>query len=194
MDTILDYTGLLTSYHKGKPKLAATLTAVLQPLLDARAVIAGMPALFDVDTATGDQLRIIALWVGAPLAIPNVIPLPFFGFLDQEESLTFGETDNPDIGGFWRESGVSSFKAVNVPADLMRQVIQAQIYRNHCEGLTADGYHIISILTDLPVKIIDTQQMEIIVEFLATPSALIVELVRLMYPKPMGVSLTIGNI
>ncbi|WP_311959737.1 DUF2612 domain-containing protein, partial [Acinetobacter baumannii] len=35
---------------------------------------------FDLDTATGDQLHILAEWVGAPLVVPNIIPLPFFGF------------------------------------------------------------------------------------------------------------------
>lgn len=193
MDKLSDYTSLLTSYHRDKPKLNATLAAVLQPLLDCRSIVSNMPATFDVDTAAGDQLRIIALWVGAPLAIPNVTAIPFFGFAGQENALTFGETGNPEVGGFWRESGVNSFTAIDMPVELLREVVKAQIYKNSCACLTADAYHIISILTSLPVKITDTQQMEVIVEFQSTASTLVVELVRLMYPRPMGVLLTING-
>lgn len=193
MNNISDYTSLLTSYHRDKPKLNASIMAVLQPLLDCRQALTNLPGMFDVDTATGDQLRIIAQWVGAPLAIPNVTALPFFGFEGQDNSLTFGETDNPAAGGFWRESGVNSFTAVDVPPDILRKVVLAQIYKNRCECLTADAYQIIGILTSIPVRITDTQQMSINVIFQATASTLIVELVRIMYPRPMGVSLTISG-
>lgn len=193
MNDLSDYTRLLTSYHRDKPKLNATLAAVLQPLLDCRDMLVDLPTSFDVDITTGDQLRIIALWVGAPLAIPNVTAIPFFGFEGQEKALTFGETDNLEVGGFWRESGVNSFTAIDMPVELLRQVVKAQIYKNSCACLTADAYYIISILTSLPVKITDTQQMEIIVDFLSSASTLVVELVRLMYPRPMGVLLTING-
>lgn len=194
MDDISDYTRLLTSYHRGKPKLTASIEAVLTPLLQCRAVLQQMPGKFDLSTATGDQLKTIAKWVGAPASIPNVTPLPFFGFADQEAALTFGETDNPEIGGFWRESGVSSYAAADIPDELVLPVIQAQIYRNRCDCVLNDGYYIVQLLTATAVKITDTQTMAIKVQFQASVSNLILELVRLMYPRPMGVTLTVtGN-
>lgn len=193
MDDIADYTGLLTSYHRQKPKLTASIEAVLLPLLQCRTALQQMPGQFDVSAATGDQLKTIAQWVGAPASIPNVTPLPFFGFADQEAALTFGETNNPEIGGFWRESGVSSYAAADIPPELVLPVIHAQIYRNRCDCVLNDGYYIVQLLTTTPVKITDSQAMAVNVQFLASVSNLMLELVRLMYPCPMGVLLTING-
>lgn len=194
MDDISDYTALLTSYHRDKPNLTASIEAVLLPLLQCRNVLQQMPSKFDVSTATGDQLKTIAQWVGAPASIPNVTPLPFFGFADQELALTFGETDDPDIGGKWRESGINSYAAADIPDELLLSVIAAQIYRNHCNCVLSDGYHIVQLLTSVPVRVTDNMNMSINVGFQASVSKLMLELVKLMYPRPMGIALTVTGI
>ncbi|MDT1822459.1 DUF2612 domain-containing protein, partial [Acinetobacter baumannii] len=104
------YLNLIINEHRSKPKFRQTVKESIEPILDCMSVLQSINEKFDLDSATGDQLRIIAEWVGAPLVVPNIVPLPFFGFDGQPEALTFGETDNPDIGGFWRESGVSSYR------------------------------------------------------------------------------------
>ncbi|MDR8268390.1 DUF2612 domain-containing protein, partial [Acinetobacter baumannii] len=117
------YLNLIINEHRSKPKFRQTVKESIEPILDCINVLQSINEKFDLDTATGDQLHILAEWVGAPLVVPNIIPLPFFGFEGQPEALTFGETDNPDIGGFWRESGVSSYRGQSTPPQKLPSVV-----------------------------------------------------------------------
>ena len=186
-----DYTRLLTSYHRGRPKLVGTIQAVIQPLIDAANQLLDLPARYDIDTAEGDQLDTIGLWVGVPRVVPNVIPLPYFGFDGQPEALPWGETDNPAIGGFWRESGVSGNYGEPMDDATFRTVIKAQIYRNNCAGTIDDAYTIISMLTPVPVQIKDHLNMQVEVILPPEMGNMIIELVRMLFPRPAGVELLI---
>ena len=186
-----DYTRLLTSYHRGRPKLVGTIQAVIQPVIDAANQLIDLPARYDVDTAEGDQLDTIGLWVGVPRVVPNVIPLPYFGFDGQPEALPWGETDNPAVGGFWRESGVSGNYGEPMDDATFRTVIKAQIYRNNCAGTIDDAYTIISMLTPVPVQIKDHLNMQVEVILPPEMGNMIIELVRMLFPRPAGVELLI---
>ena len=62
--SLADYLSLVPPQHRNKPNFIAALTAVLQPMVDHQAVLASMPAAFDLDVAVGVQLDQIGLWVG----------------------------------------------------------------------------------------------------------------------------------
>ena len=183
------YIGLLTSYHQGKPKLEASLTVAMAGIVANSNALLSMHALYDLDTAVGDQLKTIARWVGAPLAIPDAVPYELFGFDGQSNALTFGETGDPSIGGFWRESGMGSGSALPLPDSRLRQVIKAQIYRNRCDGTIGDAYTILNMVTSVTFFIFDSMQMWIGIGLSAGPDLVEVELMRVMYPRPAGVGL-----
>lgn len=186
-----DYIRLLTSYHRQRPKLAASMAAAILPILDSVNQLLGLHARYDVDTAEGDQLDTIGRWVGVPRVVPNVIPLPYFGFDGQPEALPWGETDNAEIGGFWRESGVSGNYGAALNDATYRTVIKAQIYRNQCKGTIDDAYAIIALVTAVPVVITDLLNMRVEVVFPAGTDLTVMELVRMLFPRPAGVELLI---
>ncbi|MFX5344277.1 DUF2612 domain-containing protein, partial [Acinetobacter baumannii] len=144
-----DYLNLIINEHRSKPKFKQTVKESIEPILDCINVLQSINEKFDLDTATGDQLHILAEWVGAPLVVPNIIPLPFFGFEGQPEALTFGETDNPDIGGFWRESGVSSYRGQSTPPQKLPSVVKAKILLNNCDCTLDEAFEICKLLTDV---------------------------------------------
>ena len=74
------YTGMVTSQHASKKKFMAHLTKLLEILDAPHGVIKDIPGKFDVQTATGEQLDILAQFVGAdrrfpPVSVPGYDPL-----------------------------------------------------------------------------------------------------------------------
>ena len=61
---VTPYVKLITSEHAGAQRFVSTVGATVQPLADEIAVMRGMPALFDIDSAVGAQLDAVGLWVG----------------------------------------------------------------------------------------------------------------------------------
>lgn len=49
------YTDLVTSEHADKPRFIASLLAITNPFVDLQAVLADLPADFDLDQAVGAQ-------------------------------------------------------------------------------------------------------------------------------------------
>lgn len=183
------YIGLLTSQHNDKPKLKDSILTVIDPVIDTTNALLDLPALYEIDTAVGDQLRTIAKWVGAPVAIPNAVPSYYFGFEGQINSLEFGETGDPDAGGFWRESGMGNGTALPLDDVALRTVIHAQIYRNSCDATMADAKHILTMVTDVEHVLFDSQDMWIGVGMGTSPDLADIELIRAMLPRPSGVGI-----
>jgi hypothetical protein len=70
----------------------------ITPIVGCQNLLSKMSELHDLETATGNCLEQLALWTGTPLIIPGAAQLEYFGFIDQENAMTFGETDDPSIG------------------------------------------------------------------------------------------------
>ena len=67
-----DYTTLITSEHRDKPNFVATVAATCNQVSAIVDVALSLQNLFDLDTAVGEQLDQIGLWIGASrrLAVP----------------------------------------------------------------------------------------------------------------------------
>jgi len=59
------YLGLITSQHNQKPNFMATVAAEVQPFVDLQATLFSLLGIFNVNTATGDRLDKVGVWVGA---------------------------------------------------------------------------------------------------------------------------------
>lgn len=64
MGTTATYQALVTSQHQDKPNFMAAIALLCSASADQQAVLAAMPALFDITTATSTQLDQIGVWVG----------------------------------------------------------------------------------------------------------------------------------
>lgn len=184
------YIALLTSQYRDKPKFRLTVETSINPLIDCLECLKSLETKFDLETAKGDQLQIIADWVGAPNSIPNSVPVPYFGFQGQSGSLPWREIDDPSFkAGFWRESGMSGFTALEMSPQLFKRVIKAKILLNKSDCSEQSAKEIISLVIDKPFKFKDNQDMTVTFTFLESYELFERELVKLMFPLPSGVRL-----
>jgi len=184
------YIELLTSQHRDKPRFREMVEASISPLIDCLECLNGLDSKFDLETAEGDQLQIIADWLGAPNSIPNSIPVPYFGFQGQPESLPWRETNDPSFkSGYWRESGMSGYTALKMTPQLFKRVIKAKILLNQSDCSELSAKEIIYLITDKPFKFKDNKDMTVTFLFLESYEQFERELVKLMFPLPSGVRL-----
>ncbi|MFJ0260956.1 DUF2612 domain-containing protein [Acinetobacter baumannii] len=184
------YVALLTSQHRDKPKFRKTVEALIYPLIGCLECLNSLSSKFDLETATGDQLQIIADWVGAPNSIPNAVPVPYFGFQGQPGSLTWREIDDPSVeSGYWRESGMSGYTALEMSQQLFKKVIKAKILLNKSDCSELSAKEIISLIIDKPFKFTDNKDMTVTFIFMTSYEPFERELVKLMFPLPSGVRL-----
>ncbi|WP_312080052.1 DUF2612 domain-containing protein [Acinetobacter schindleri] len=188
-----DYVRLITSQHRHKEKYIAMIKAVSQPMTDCFNFLKNLNSKFDVETAEDPYLNILAHWTGTPLIIPGAAQLAYFGFEDQENSLTFGELDDPEIGGYFRESGQSGTGGLVPKGEFLRRLIQAKILKNHSTGNIEETKQILSlVLNHDQFKVIDNNDMSVTYINQAprmTDTDKI--LVRMFFPLPSGVELII---
>ena len=59
-----DYSALVTSEHRGRPRFVAAVELLVAGLTDGITALAGMPALYNLDSAVGSQLDAVGVWVG----------------------------------------------------------------------------------------------------------------------------------
>jgi hypothetical protein len=95
----MDYTTLITSEHRDKPKFAALVGLLANAVGDIGAAIQSLPQAFDLDVAIGTQLDVVGLWVGRSRTVTDVLIVGFFGFSDDIVALPFGEEGNPRSAG-----------------------------------------------------------------------------------------------
>lgn len=194
MVKLQNYLDLITHQHQ-KPNFQATVAASAKPLIDIIHFLKELNQKFDIETAKNDQLRIIAEWVGAANAIPSAIPVPFFGWRGQVGALTWSDQDG-DVGqkvGYWRDSGMSSYRAMPMSNALFKRVIQAKILLNNTDCSIDSAKEIIELVIDKPFVIRDKQNMTVDLEFLTEIEEWERQLVIMMFPKPAGVQLTFGG-
>lgn len=188
-----DYVRLITSQHRHKEKYIAMIKAVSQPMTDCFNFLKNLNSKFDVETAEDPYLNILAHWTGTPLIIPGAAQLAYFGFEDQENSLTFGELEDPEIGGYFRESGQSGTGGLVPKGEFLRRLIQAKILKNHSTGNIEETKQILSlVLNHDQFKVIDNNDMSVTYINQAprmTDTDKI--LVRMFFPLPSGVELII---
>lgn len=130
MSDLIDYTSLVISEHADKPNFTAVLGTTLQPFVDAQNVLASLPALFDLDTAVGDQLDVIGQWVGLSRSLSVPITGVYFAF------------DTPGLGfdqGIWFVSGDPAEGIVSLDDTTYRLMILAKIAANTWDGSLGDA-------------------------------------------------------
>ncbi|KVP40827.1 DUF2612 domain-containing protein [Burkholderia ubonensis] len=183
MADLNDYTALITSEHRDKPRFAATVAAVVQPLVDQMNLLASMPGKFDLDVAVGDQLDTVGLWVGVSRRIRTPLTGIYFSFdiagLGFDQGIWKGPFD-PDTG------------LTILDDDTYRLVIRAKIGANHWDGTIASSAAILNSIfgADTHVFIEDHQDMSMTIGLSGkVPSAVFLALLAGGYIplKPEGV-------
>ena len=150
------YPGLVTSQHQ-QPRFTALVAVLTQPLVDAQALLASLPAAFDVDTAVGVQLDAVGLWVG----ITRVLRVPLSGVYFAWGVEGVGWTQGIWKGPYDPESGLTS-----LPDDVFRRLIKARIAANAWNGSIPGAYDVWESAfadTGSIIMIQDNQDMSMVV-------------------------------
>lgn len=189
-------TGLKRHGHQygESEKFRQWIRDTLTPLVGIQAAFFDLLDI-DLDTAEGVKLDLIGRLVGAPAYVPNVNPvLGRFGFRNQVAAETFGEISEPDVGGYWRNVGESSFSSQVLDAAMYRQVIRAQIIKNSSLCTPPDIIKIARMLLPDGITFEYFEYPMVIILALRTDlSRFYIELLRLMLPRPCGVGIAIIN-
>ena len=169
------------------------IKGTLKPLVDLQNVLFGLLDI-DLDTAKGIKLDLIGRLVGAPAVIPRAVPQPFFGYFDQEQGQEFGELDDPEAGGFWRELGQPSNSDYVVPPDEYRVLVDAQIIKNK-SNCSPD--EIIKIAKMILGDGVDFKYIDYPMAIILTPLQYVgftkMQTLKAMIPKPSGVAYALLN-
>ena len=192
---INEYLGLVTSQHRQKTKFIESIRVAITPIVGCQNLLSKMSELHDLETATGNCLEQLALWTGTPLIIPGAAQLEYFGFIDQENAMTFGETDDPSIGGYFRESGQPGTGGLTPTGDFLRRLIKAKILKNKSTGNINETKAILELaLNHSHFKVFDNRDMTVTFKNLATQFTTMQKiLVQMFFPLPAGVELIIED-
>lgn len=190
-----DYTKLITSQHRNKEKFVQMLEEVSSPMVGFFNFLATLNSKYDVDTANDPYLETLARWTGTPLIIPGASIDEYFGFIDQENSLTFGETNDPSVGGFFRESGQSGVGGLTPKGEFLRRLIQAKILKNKSTGCIIETKEILKlVLNHDQFKVIDNENMTVTFKNLSQQFTTTHKiLIQIFFPLPSGVQLIIED-
>lgn len=119
------YLGLVTAFHRDKPKFNGMLGGVAHCFVDAQKAFAGLVAAFDLDLAIGVQLDAVGLWVG----ISRHVRTPLVGVYFSFDVAGLGLDEGVWQGPFDPDSGVTT-----LDDDTYRLLIRAKIAANHWDG------------------------------------------------------------
>ncbi len=130
-----EYLALITTEHQNRPRFMATVQASVAPFAALQALMRSYIPAFDVDSARGQQLDIVALWVG----VTRRVAVPIEGFYFSWDDTVANGWD----AGIWKGIGDPDAGFVDLPDDLFRSVIKAKIEANQWKGDIPGAYRIL---------------------------------------------------
>lgn len=179
----LDYTSLVTSQYRDKPRFAATVALLTQAVGGITDALASMPDAFDVDLAVGAQLDAVGLWVGISRRQPVPLANAYFSF--DVDGLGWDEAN-------WATQYDPVEGIVLLDDDTYRSVIKAKIGANYWDGSVSSLNAIaFASFADEGVNcyVVDNQDMSVTIYILGNPSAALLELIKrgVTPPRTAGV-------
>lgn len=183
----MNYVDLITSEHRKAPKYAAMVELVSGAFGKTAEVAESMIDKFDVDNARGDQLDILAKWIGAVRAVPVPIKGLYF---------TWGDTALTGWGsGRWKGVGDPDDGISTLSDSEMRVVLRLKIAANAWDGTSESMYEAFKkyLGSKATFRITDNQDMTVTIDILSNPDGGLTEVEKALINmgaipfKPCGV-------
>lgn len=147
------YSDLITSEHAGAARFLASVGVSVQPSIDLQAVLAAMPAGFDLDSALGVQLDAVGAWVGIGRTVKTFLSGVYFAW--GTSGVGWGE-------GVWKGPFDPDQGLTTLGDDHYRLLLRATIALNYWDGTMAPAVAAIApLFPDNDVYIQDNQDMTI---------------------------------
>lgn len=119
------YLGRITPWQSTHPNYTATVSATLQPIAEAAAVIEALPASFDLDFAVGAQLDRTGEWIKPTRDIPLPIPGAYF---------TWGDPMRGWGQGVWKGPYSQQYGITRLDDETYRRLLKARVLANRWDG------------------------------------------------------------
>lgn len=123
--------GHLIAQFYDKPIFAAVIEALGEELDEIITAFSDLKNKRWIDTGDGVQLDGIGDIIGRPRQISDAVQIPFFGFVDQENALTFGD-------GRFRDASETWLQTVNLADAEYRMVLWQKVFKNNASGTLED--------------------------------------------------------
>lgn len=142
----------IATEYRAATNLKAYVAALLcdHDVLDSLFVL--IADRLNIDTQEGKNLDRIGKLVGQPRGIINADGIAFFGFAPHPQAKSFGDPNDPSVGGRFRAPGepLTGNKTLN---DIEYRVfIRARIFKNHARSTPDELIQFLKlILGDIPV-------------------------------------------
>lgn len=185
MPTTDAYLGLITSLHRGKPKFAAMIKALVEPIVAQQAFMEHLPLDFDLDRAIGVQLDKVGEWVGRT----RFVKIPIAGAWFSWDT----EWKGWDQGVWYQPQYDTPDGIARLDDDTYRTLLRAKIAANNWDGTLPSAKATLEILFpngETSIIVTDNQDMTITFGVAGViPSALFIALLSQGYLplKPEGV-------
>lgn len=180
-----DYTALITSQHRDKPRFLASVALVANAIASVSDVLRAFPGQFSLDLAVGTQLDVVGKWVGLSRSVRIPVTDPYFAW------------DTSGRGwdeGYWKPPYAPVEGVVEMDDTTYRAALRLKVITNHWKGRQEAFTGIPVVLeheTDANVIFaVDNQNMSItfyVVGPAISPVLLAVIRQEGVLPKPMGV-------
>lgn len=155
------YTELITNYHVTKPLFPQHIDLITRPFTDIAAVATDMIRKFDLDTAVGEQLDALGLWIGRDRNVAVPISNVYFSW------------DTDGLGwdqGNWQGPYDPDSGFTVLSDDVYRLVLKAQIAINQWDGTVGGLEDLLERVfegTGIDMQIIDNMDMSITINAIA---------------------------
>jgi hypothetical protein len=195
---ITSYSNLITSEHNQKPNFMNVVGVIVGAAADAVASTQIIQPSFNLNTAVGNQLDVLGLWIGQSRKIDNVLLIGFFGFSEVSTGLpdglqeTFGELTDASIGGIWFNLGQADSGSTILNDIAYLTILKAKIVKNQWNGTVSGIENALQFITGVACSVTDTGNLSlsINVPLPITPlEQALLESLDLI-PRPAGVKIS----
>ena len=138
--------------YRTKPKALGTIKAIYKETDLTFQNTIQIADILNIDTATGYALDLVGRHVGVSRVLPTAIAKEYFGWLEDDRSLSFG------IGEFYRHGDSLSASVVLNDSDY-RFFIRARITKNYQNGTIENIVKSIQFVVGNHSNVIDIQNM-----------------------------------
>lgn len=154
---------VLTQFRES-PKLLHMIRTYLRQVWQASQSICDLPAYFDLDTATGDQLTIIGKWMGFPRCHCVCDVQPVFGFTCDVQVLGSRPIVGFCEGGVWIECATDGVSEICITDDeVYRSLLISRSYQMQALYSWADLSAAIQAIFGAQARIMDAGHGEVII-------------------------------
>lgn len=130
---VSNYLAIITSEYNQQPMFMDMVANVTQAFADNTAVMSALPSMFDVDSAVGDQLDKVGLWIGVTRNIS--VPLTGVYFAFDTDGLGFDQ-------GTWYSAFNPITGVVTLSDEAYRTLLKARIANNQWDGTIEGAYDV----------------------------------------------------